>query len=214
MKYMIKMTIIIISLLSLIQTSQAQKSNVNSQSNYSHAEEKLKKWFDNTIQNQHLLMKSHESININTFRKEYEVNKIYWDSAFAFLRNINLSEMAPGKYPIIGEQVFATISENIPKSMNELQWESHRKYIDLHHVINGKEIIGITNISRVKVTKDYTVDIMNYQGKGDMFESDSTIFFIAFPEDIHMPNIQSSGFDKVKKLVIKIEVAEQLQKKN
>ncbi len=201
-------------MLSVNLNALAQGSTLKKQNNSNRANVKVKKWFDTLIDNQQLGIEPDGSININAFKEEYTANKTYWDSAFSFLRKNNLTALESGKYPIIGDHVFATISDNIPTSKNELQWESHRKYIDLHHVIKGKETIGITSSTRAKVTKEYTADIMNYQADGDFFESDSTLFFLAFPDDIHMPNIKSSGSDKVKKLVIKIEVAEQFQKKN
>src|SRR5579863_9175179 len=58
-----------------------------------------------------LRLKLHSSVNQDSFYVAYHRNRKLWDSAFAFLKNNDLSEIKPGKYRILGDQVYATISE-------------------------------------------------------------------------------------------------------
>ena len=91
--------------------------------------------------------------------------------------------------------------------MEEVKWESHKKYIDLQYIIKGKEIIGVADASKAIITKPYTVDAMNYTADGTYYTTDAGTFFLFFPNDAHRPTIKADGYDIVKKIVIKIQVA-------
>ncbi len=168
----------------------------------------IKKWFRKKEWSTGLGIKAHSSINKRMFHDQYMANRKLWDSAFQFLQTRPLKEMLPGKYPIIGDQVFASITEAPSKPMTDLKWESHRQYIDLHYLISGKELIGISDTLHAKVTKPYTPDAMNYDATGKFHLADPEHFLLMFPSDIHVGNIKAEGYETVKKLVIKIKVAE------
>ena len=53
----------------------------------------------------------HSSVNTDSFYRAYHTNKKLWDAAFTFLKDQNLDDIQPGKYPIIGEEVFASVTE-------------------------------------------------------------------------------------------------------
>ena len=52
-----------------------------------------------------LQLKPHETINKTEFAKQYQLNKKYWDEAFAFLKNHDLNTLAVGRYAIDGDNV-------------------------------------------------------------------------------------------------------------
>ena len=52
--------------------------------------------------------------NKTEFAKQYALNKENWDKAFEFMKNQDLENLAVGKYPINGEEVFASVTD-IPK---------------------------------------------------------------------------------------------------
>jgi YhcH/YjgK/YiaL family protein len=143
------------------------------------------------------------------FAKQYHANKAYWDKAFAFMRDHNLADMAPGKYVIDSTNVVATITEAPSKAFEKSAWESHRRFIDLQYVIKGEEKIGVSPLSESKVIKPYDErkDGANYEATGKYYIATPSEFFLFFPNDVHRPNISVPGFDTVKKLVIKIRVA-------
>jgi biofilm protein TabA len=151
----------------------------------------------------------HSSINRIAFAKAYHSNKDSWDKAFAFLQEQNLQQLKPGRYSIDGENVFAIITEGPGKLMDTTMWESHRNYIDIHYVINGKEKIGVAPLSSATIVKKYNAatDLTFYQGKGKYYIAEPGVLFIFFPEDVHRPNLATAGIDMVKKLVIKIRKA-------
>jgi len=152
----------------------------------------------------------HESVNKAVFAKQYQVNKTYWDKAFAFLKDNDLQTKAVGRYAIDGDNVYAMITENPTKDMDSTKWESHRNYIDLQSVIKGEEKIGVANITTLTVTMPYDAskDIANYSGDGDFYIAMPGTFFLFFPPDAHRPAITTNGNKPDKKIVIKIRYTE------
>lgn len=149
----------------------------------------------------------HSSVNTDSFYRAYHTNKKLWDAAFTFLKDQNLDDIQPGKYPIIGEEVFASVTEAPSKSKEEVKWESHKNYIDLQYIIKGKEIIGVADTSTATITKPYTVDVINYDAEGTYYTTEPGKFFLFFPNNAHRPLIKVEGYDVVKKIVIKIQIA-------
>ena len=167
----------------------------------------VNKWIRKKDWTNGLKLDLHASVNKDSFYAAYHTNKKLWDAAFSFLKNQNLDTIKPGKYPILGEQVFASITEAASKNKEDVKWESHKKYIDLQYIIKGKEIIGVADVSKATVTKPYEVDAMNYTADGTYYTTDAGTFFLFFPNDAHRPTIKAEGYDIVKKIVIKIQVA-------
>jgi YhcH/YjgK/YiaL family protein len=156
-----------------------------------------------------LKLKVSSTVNNVEFAKQYHANKTYWDKAFAFIRDKDLKSLAPGKYEIDGDNVYATITEAPSKTFEQSAWESHRKYIDLQYVVVGEEKIGISPLNETTVTAPYdeSKDIAHYNAKGKFYTATPEEFFLFFPNDAHRPNILIDGYDVVKKLVIKIRYA-------
>ena len=144
------------------------------------------------------------SVNKDSFYVAYHRNKIAWDAAFAFLKNMNLDTLSAGKYPIMGDQVFASVTEAPSRKKEDVKWESHKHYVDLQYIIRGKEMIGVANTSKATIIKPYSPDVINYTAEGDYYITDPGTFFLFFPNDAHRPTIKVDGYDVVKKIVIKI----------
>lgn len=168
---------------------------------------KIDKWIQQKDWASGLSLNLHASVNNAAFYEAYHTNKKLWDTAFAFLQTQDLINMPIGKRPLIGETVFISVTDEPSKNMADVKWESHKKYIDLQYIIKGKEIIGVADASKATVTKPYTPDAMNYIADGTYYTTDSRTFFLFFPNDAHRPTIKADGYDVVKKIVIKIQVA-------
>ena len=166
-----------------------------------------KTWFRQASWAPAHLPKPHKSIDKLVFYEQYRKNKVLWDSALNFLATRDLANMLPGKYPIIGERVFATISEAPTKPKDSLKWESHRRYIDIHYIIRGKEFIGLSDTTHAVVTRPYAPDAQNYTTNGKYHLAEPGTFFLIFPNDVHKATASVGEPAPEKKLVIKIEMA-------
>lgn len=155
-------------------------------------------------------LKVYDDVDAVTFYQQYHANKAAWDKAFAFLADPGTPSLAPGKYPIAGDTVYASITENPSKTLDQASWESHRKYIDLQYVIKGKEQISVVPLEKATVTHPYdaTHDAANYTATGKDYIAVPGTFYLFFPKDVHRPNVKVDGYDVVKKLVIKISYTE------
>jgi biofilm protein TabA len=169
-----------------------------------------KKWFAKKEWLGGLQLQPHETIDKQEFARQYQANKMYWDKAFAFLKEHDLQTLANGRIPIDSNNVFAIVTENPTKDYDSTMWESHRGYIDLHYVISGEEKIGVCPITKLTVTKPYDAskDIANYSGEGKIYNALPGVFFLFFPSDGHRPAITPGGNKADKKMVIKIRYAE------
>jgi biofilm protein TabA len=200
---------ILLSLLFII--CSALLVNVSAQSPGSKAVSKkvAEKWFHQKKWLGGLQLKPHKTVDIQEFAKQYRLNKVYWDEAFAFLKNNDLQNLAVGKYPIDGDNVFASVTEDATKDLDKTKWESHRKYIDLQYVIAGDENIGVASITKATVIIPYdeTRDAANYTAEGKIYKAVPGTFFILFPGDVHRASITTGGNKVDKKIVIKIRVA-------
>jgi biofilm protein TabA len=186
--------------------------SMNAQSFYSDrkSQHKEKKWFKKREWLGGLKIQPHSSVDVHEFARQYQLNKTYWDKAFAFLKEKDLTALPKGKYPIDGDQVFASVTESPTKDYDSTTWESHRKYIDIQYVIVGEERMGVNPVAQSTVIKSYNEerDVANYSAEGKIYSATPEYFFIFFPTDAHRPNITPAGNKVDKKITIKVRYAE------
>jgi biofilm protein TabA len=172
------------------------------------SKEEAAKCFEKCEWSKGLKYTPHASINKEEFMDQYHKNKALWDKAFAFLKETNLDTIRPGKYLIDGDNVFASITENPTKDMENSKWEFHKNYIDLQMVIKGTEKMGMTPISKITITDPYNdkKDIgFGTYSEGDYYTVEPGTFLIFSPSYAHRPSLKVEGCDKDKKIVIKIK---------
>lgn len=148
-----------------------------------------------------------ESIDFEKVKEHFQKYPERWNAAFKFLIESDLKSLPIGRIDL-NEDVYAAVSEYETKNPEDAKYESHQKYIDLQYVISGKEIIGLTNESEIKVISPYdeNKDIAFYDFEGGkMLSATPDSYFIFFPHDKHRPCIKTEGADNVRKLVVKIK---------
>ena len=133
---------------------------------------------------------------------------------FDYLSSMNLPEIADGKYPIAGDDLFAIVQTYTTKPADQGRWESHRRYADIQYLIRGRERIGVRVLHpptpapdmRLDTPYDADKDIIFYSGIGDFLTLDAGHFAVFFPQDIHMPSLAVDHPAEVKKAVIKVRL--------
>ncbi len=127
--------------------------------------------------------------------------------AFDFLKSVNFRELPLGRVEICGKRFFGYHSEFQTKPLNEAIWEGHKKYIDLQFVIEGREWLGITDISNMQITQDYnneTDAVLGLSDSKEGFELNEGMFAVLFPDEAHAPGIFRDTPQNVHKIVLKI----------
>jgi biofilm protein TabA len=130
---------------------------------------------------------------------------------FAFALESLTGEIAgrpPGRYELLGEEVFALVQEYETKPREEAVWEAHRRYADVQLVIAGSEVFGCAPANALRESKPYDPekDFVLYEGEGNLVTVPAGWFALFFPGEEHMPQVQAGGPGKVRKLVVKVAV--------
>lgn len=119
-----------------------------------------------------------------------------------------LASVGPERVEIKGGDVYATrfTYETVPAE--ESFFEAHRKYLDIHIMMEGSEGVEIappevlSEFDRVEVNDFYA-----YRGEGDykLILSPGD-FLVVFPSDAHRIKMQVDGPRTVSKVVFKVKI--------
>src|SRR3990170_2294918 len=125
--------------------------------------------------------------------------------AFEYIRNTGLLSLAPGRYPIAGDDLFAIVEHVQGRTRAEAKLECHRRYIDIQLVLDGMDEMGW------KPLADCHNPVSCYSAEKDIrFFHDAPASWIAtppgafcifYPEDAHAPLV---GEGIIRKVIFKI----------
>lgn len=126
---------------------------------------------------------------------------------FEYIRNTDLKMLAPGRYPIVEQDLFAIVEHVHGRARETARLECHRKYIDIQLVLDGVDEMGW------KPLADCHEPVSDYRAEKDIqFFHDAPAswistppgaFCIFFPEDAHAPLV---GTQNIRKVIFKIAV--------
>jgi YhcH/YjgK/YiaL family protein len=128
--------------------------------------------------------------------------------AFRFLERPDLATLPPGKH-VIDPKAYAVIDKSASQDPKNVQFEAHRKYIDVHYMISGQVVTGFAPADTLKVVTPYEEkdDAAAYAVPADyvkvkLYPGDFAVFF---PGGGHMPNCDLDGRHDLHKVVVKVE---------
>lgn len=133
------------------------------------------------------------------------------DTAIDYILSGEYKKGVSGKNEIDGDIVyFNQPIDPKTKDISEGFLEGHKKYTDIHIVVEGEEKIGYLPNSKVIVTKEYDEagDYEVYSGEVEtFFYLNSERFLICFPEEPHMALIKAGDEPQtIKKVIFKVLV--------
>lgn len=117
-------------------------------------------------------------------------------------KDINL-----GTYEIDGNSLYVNIVEGETSSLDTVEFEAHKEYLDLHYILSGKEIMVYAPLDEcVKITEyDAENDYWLFSGKGNEIEMSEGCFYLLYPKDAHCPG-KGHRVTQFKKAIIKIRL--------
>ena len=130
-------------------------------------------------------------------------------AAYDRLRNNDLKALEPGKYEIMGDDVFANVHEYNTLPVEEKKFEAHDKFFDIQCLVEGVEFFGVCNREGLIVSESRPEnDIVLYEkpevyGHVILYPGD---FIVVAPEDAHMPGCALTVTAAAKKVVVKVRV--------
>lgn len=128
------------------------------------------------------------------------------DTAIDYIEQTDLDSLPLGKTQIDGDDVFVLVSETPTTPSQELNFETHSIYMDLHVDLEGTELFEVAlgdvhDITPYDEQKDFALFKADTSSAGILGEGRFVVFMA---EEPHKPAIKAEGFDKVKKCVFKI----------
>lgn len=127
------------------------------------------------------------------------------EAAEALLKEGNI---AVGRHEVDGDDVFINVSAYETKPIcPERVFESHKDYVDIQLVAEGKELLGFAAKDELRVTEEYKPDYELYAmtDKLDKIILTPGKFAVLFPDEPHAPGLAvNDESEAVLKLVVKV----------
>lgn len=127
--------------------------------------------------------------------------------AFDYIRDTDLHGLAPGRYPLEGDDLIVIVEQAPGKAREAAKLEAHRRYIDIQLVLEGDEAMGWKPLADCLNPVDEHSAEKDIRFFHDAPASWITVppghFCIFFPEDAHAPLV---GEGVIRKVIFKVAV--------
>lgn len=127
---------------------------------------------------------------------------------FVYAKSHDLKDFEKGSHTIDGDRLFVNIVEYETTTPDQRFWEAHKKYLDIHLMLDGKEKIDLNFLKNMDI-KDYVKedDFLSMDGdKNSSVILQAGDFLICYPQDCHMTAIEIEGSQKIKKAIFKVRI--------
>ncbi len=129
------------------------------------------------------------------------------EKALIFLKNLDES-VPEGEIEISGKDLYAVITKAETQDAKERFYEAHKKYIDIHYVLNGEQIIKWLPVNKFEPVNyndenDFYKYEENFQGSEILMKDNNIAIF--FPKDAHMPLCKVDKKRQIKVCVVKVK---------
>lgn len=132
------------------------------------------------------------------------------EAAFEFLDKKLLADMPAGKHSVHGDDVYALVLKLPSRAAETAQFESHRKYIDIHYVLSGQETSGSAPAGDLKLAVPYDeskdVALYHVPKQFTRIQVRPGRFVVYHPGQAHLPNCHLEGQHNLHKVVVKVHV--------
>ena len=154
---------------------------------------------------------------------QYKGLSVNLDKALDYIVSRDFSNMEEATVEIDGKNVYAMIQRYETEGAEGREYEAHRKYIDLQFLAAGYEtmicrgIVGLTTSVPYNGEKDAEMFALNESTKvgpelpyagGTEVRMKPGEFVIFFPQDAHVPKIQSGVPGPAVKVVVKVRLGD------
>lgn len=126
---------------------------------------------------------------------------------FRYVRTHDLLHMPCGRIELDGDRLFINNSNPQCLTAEEQVLEVHRRYLDVHILLEGEETIGWSPLAELKMEQqayDAEADCALYADRPSTYVTlRPGQWLMAWPEDAHAPII---GQGKIRKLIAKLRL--------
>lgn len=132
------------------------------------------------------------------------------DRAIDFISEKKYLDAKPGENIIEKNVIYFNFCEKVMTRENDnLEFECHKKYIDIHIVLEGEETIAYAKFKDCVETQSYDPEKDTAFMKGKIQAKlvlNKDNFLIFFPKEPHLPLLKVNEIKEIKKIIFKIEV--------
>jgi len=131
--------------------------------------------------------------------------------AVEFLRRPDLATLADGRVEIDGDRVYAVVQHAETARPAEPVFEAHRRYLDVHYLLAGEEVIGCAPLSELRVTAAYDAATEAVLGTVPAEAVTAVVLrpghlAVLYPDDAHAPKLAAARPAALHKIVVKVAV--------
>lgn len=142
-------------------------------------------------------------------QKTYDFLPEAIQACFKYMQTHDLLTYEKGSHEIDGKNFFVNIEEYGTVKREQRFWEAHKKYIDVHVMLSGKECIDINFIENMKLgeykeEKDFQALDGEAQASVNLLNAGD--FLICYPEDAHRTAIAVDEPSDLKKAIFKVKL--------
>jgi len=129
--------------------------------------------------------------------------------AVEFLSKLNGDDLSKGRH-VVTESFYYSVQEYVTDDDKEKYFESHRKYVDIQMLIEGEELMQVTDINRLQeaISYDENKDVTLFKPlnnvSGVILRPGSIM--ILYPKDGHRSICYDGRISKLRKIVGKVSI--------
>ena len=131
------------------------------------------------------------------------------DEALAYIERLNKKDLTMGKY-IVNDKFYYLVDEYDIKSFENRKLISHKKYVDIHYILDGEEVIRVANINKLKKEHQYDekIDVKIWKESANMMEvllkEDS--YIVLYPSEAFVSEGRNDKSKVVRKIIGKVRI--------
>ena len=131
--------------------------------------------------------------------------------AYKWLKETDISAIPVSVIPLTEDpkEVYAQVQEYTTAPWEEIKFEAHDRYFDIHYMVRGDEVIGVCDRDGLVQTESIPDNDMLYfrepEHASSIYLKEGDMLVVA-PEDAHKPRCCVSAPLDVKKVVVKVRV--------
>lgn len=130
------------------------------------------------------------------------------DTAIRHVLSADLRQLKKGRNEIDGDQAFINRFDYQTMPQEQAIWEGHALYGDIHVLLSGRELIGVTCADELTITqRKAEEDFIGYEGPvATWLPMTTEDILIVYPEDAHMVKVIHGESTLVEKACYKFKV--------
>jgi len=145
---------------------------------------------------------------VNQYTDEEVIEQRVQD-AINYIEKLDKNFLSIGKYEV-NDIFYYIVQEYDTKPIEECNLESHRRYIDIQWIIEGKEELDMADISGLVLATEYDEqrDVMFWKPRNGMIKAvlQKDSYIVLYPKDAHRGCMSVGNTDHVKKIIGKVKV--------